>query len=78
MDVNQAMAKLCPSAAKGQRQVLNTRQRGLVIPKLEKAREEFELYIGGKVQWEVQAAQDDSAKEDSAKGHYSMGGGDDY
>ncbi len=55
MDVIQAMLKLCPSATKGQKQhSLNTRQRGLNIPSLDLARAEFELYIGGTVQWDVE------------------------
>ena len=41
---------------------MNSRQRGLFIPVLDVARSEFELYIGGTVQWDVEAAQDDDAQ----------------
>ncbi len=73
VDVIQAMGKLCPSAKKGQQKLFNTRQRGLFIPTLELARSEFELYIGGKVQWDVE-----SAHEDNAHGHDSTDGDDDF
>lgn len=53
MDLMQVMAKMCPSAQKYQKQQgFGSRQRGLTIPALEQARAEFELYIGGTVQWE--------------------------
>ncbi len=72
MDVIQAMGKLCPSATKGQKQnTLNTRQRGLLIPALDLARAEFELYIGGTVQWEPE-------QEQEAPGHGLTDGDDGF
>ena len=59
VDVMQAMATLCPSATKGQRQASSIRQRGLIIPPLETARAAFEVYIGGTLQWDAEAAQED-------------------
>lgn len=35
-----------------QQQSGNSRHRGLALPPLERARIEFETYIGGSVQWE--------------------------
>ncbi len=71
VDVIQAMAKMCPSATKGQKVSFSVRQRGLVIPALELARAEFELYIGGKVQWDIEAE-----PEDNAQGHGCTDGDD--
>ena len=51
-DVNREMAKLCPSAAKDQKQDSFGRHRGFSLPGLPQARTEFEMYIGGSVSWE--------------------------
>lgn len=64
MDVMQAMSKLCPSAKKGQKQEMSSRQRGLHIPTLEVARSEFEVYIGGMVQWDEVQDDDDTEQAD--------------
>lgn len=73
VEVIQAVLKMCPSARKGQKQVLGTRQRGLFIPDLELARSEFERYIGGAVQWDADADQQDNAQD-----HDGTDGGDVY
>lgn len=46
------LKKLCPSATKGQKQEALGRHRGLHLPDLQTARQEFEQYIGGAVAWE--------------------------
>ena len=51
IEVVQALMKLCPSAAKRQQQTGLLRQRGITLPSLERARAEFEQYIGGTVNW---------------------------
>lgn len=51
IEVVQALLKLCPGARKKQVQLNYARQRGLSLPPLAQAREEFEQYIGGKVTW---------------------------
>ena len=45
------MKSLCPSAKKSQKQIGHERRRGLALPSLQQARDEFEEYIGGPVQW---------------------------
>ncbi len=50
-NVVQDMKKLCPSAEQKQKQIHNSRHRGLLLPDLHRARDEFEKYIGGEVQW---------------------------
>jgi hypothetical protein len=47
-----AINKLCPSAKRDQRLEGVNRRRGFVLPPLEKAREDFEKYIGDRVEWE--------------------------
>jgi hypothetical protein len=51
IDLIRAMHKLCPSSHKKQRKTDFGRQRGLALPSLERAREEFERYIGGAIEW---------------------------
>ena len=46
------MTKLCPSVSKVQRQDSLERRRGLSLPDIQTARQEFEQYIGGLVLWE--------------------------
>lgn len=53
IEVVQAMAKMCPSARKAQRQNQLNRQRGLTVPPLSAARAEFDQYIGGQVIWDA-------------------------
>ena len=58
-EVVQEMKKLCPSAEQWQKQVNNIRNRGFILPDLEKARAEFEAYLDGPVDW-----MDDQESED--------------
>lgn len=51
IDVQREMAQLCPSASKHQQGLRLDRSRGLMLPSLYQARQEFEYYIGGKVEW---------------------------
>lgn len=51
-DIIDAIKMLCPSVVNKQQQSGNSRHRGLALPPLERARIEFETYIGGSVQWE--------------------------
>ncbi|MDP3818296.1 MAG: DUF5906 domain-containing protein [Methylotenera sp.] len=51
-DIVDAIKMLCPSVVNKQQQNGNSRHRGLALPPLERARIEFETYIGGSVQWE--------------------------
>jgi hypothetical protein len=51
IDVLREMAQLCPSATKHQQGSRLGRNRGLKLPSLDQARLEFELYIGGKIEW---------------------------
>ena len=51
IDLIKAMHKLCPSSHKKQRKTNFGRQRGLALPSLERAREEFDQYIGGAIEW---------------------------
>jgi hypothetical protein len=54
-----ALAKLCPSAISDRIKTNNTGQvRGYQLPSLEVARREFDLVIGGKVDWGVAEAQE--------------------
>ena len=50
-DIVSTLTKICPSITKGQETTGGFRRRGLWVPKLHIAREEFEAYIGGKVSW---------------------------
>lgn len=50
-DLVSTMSKLCPSARKKQQKEDYKRKRGLGLPSLQKARAEFEDYIGGEVPW---------------------------
>ena len=50
-DIVSTLTKLCPSIAKEQKSVGGIRRRGLGLPKLHVAREEFEAYIGGSLSW---------------------------
>lgn len=47
------MSKICPSARREQSMEGNHRRRGYLLPSVEVAREEFEKYIGDRVEWEV-------------------------
>jgi|GEM_PF-354677 len=50
--ISQALQKLCPSAKQHQQQVqFGGRHRGYLLPPLQQARDEFEKYIGGVVEW---------------------------
>jgi hypothetical protein len=51
IDVQREMAQLCPSASKHQLGTRLGRNRGLKLPCLDQARQEFERYIGGAVDW---------------------------
>ena len=51
IDVQREMAQLCPSASKHQQGSRFGRNRGLKLPDLDQARQEFEQYLGGKVEW---------------------------
>lgn len=51
IDVQREMAQLCPGATKHQLGTRLGRNRGLKLPCLDQARQEFEQYIGGKVDW---------------------------
>lgn len=51
IDVQREMAQLCPGASKHQQSTPLGRSRGLQLPVLDQARQEFERYIGGKVDW---------------------------
>ncbi len=51
IDVQREMAQLCPGASKHQQSTSLGRSRGLQLPVLDQARQEFERYIGGKVDW---------------------------
>lgn len=66
-DVVQALLKLCPSAAKKQKQDNLGRHRGLSFPPLQQARAEFEQYIGGAINWDSDDASGDSVP-DAANG----------
>ena len=50
-DIVSTLTKICPSITKGQETKGGFRRRGLWVPKLHVAREEFDTYIGGKVSW---------------------------
>jgi len=50
-DIVDSIKKLCPSAVNKQSQSGKVRHRGLTLPSLEKARKEFETYIGDSVPW---------------------------
>ena len=50
-DVIKAITTVCPSAKGVQKQENNVRRRGLSLPLLQVAREEFESYLGGSVSW---------------------------
>ena len=50
-DIVNTLTKICPSITRGQKTVYSGRRRGLCVPKLHVAREEFDTYIGGKVSW---------------------------
>ena len=50
-DIVSTLTKICPSITKGQETTGGFRRRGLWVPKLHVAREEFDTYIGGKVSW---------------------------
>jgi hypothetical protein len=51
-DVVKQLLKLCPGITQAQRRLSSgDRPRGLVLPSLEVARQEFELYMGGEVPW---------------------------
>jgi len=52
IDVNKALNKLCPSAPKKQLQAQYQKKRGFALPSLEQARQEFESYIGGAINWQ--------------------------
>ena len=47
------MSKLCPSARREQSMEGKNRRRGYILPTVEAAREDFEKYIGDRVEWEV-------------------------
>ena len=51
-EVVKAVARMCPSATKGQKQDSLSRGRGLFLPSLDVARSEFEVYLGGAVAWD--------------------------
>ena len=51
IEFNAAMRELCPSAKKVQRKGQYSRQRGLALPPLDQCREEFEAYLGSKIDW---------------------------
>jgi hypothetical protein len=51
IDVLREMVQLCPGATKHQLGSRSGRNRGLKLPCLEQARQEFERYIGGRVEW---------------------------
>jgi hypothetical protein len=51
-DLIRTMRDICPSAQQDQRRISKYhRTRGLALPPLEVAREEFEQYIGGSIEW---------------------------
>lgn len=50
-DIVDSIKRLCPSAINKQSQSGKVRHRGLGLPTLEKARQEFETYIGDSVPW---------------------------
>ena len=51
-DVVKHLLKVCPSVVQDQRRLPSgDRPRGLVLPSLEVARQEFEEYMGGPLQW---------------------------
>ncbi len=67
-DINQVFLKMCPVGERVQRKVNNIRRRGFALPTLEVCRDEFEQYIGGKIDWELtEDATDDKQEEDSEK-----------
>ena len=47
----QIIQLVCPSVRLDQRRVEGHRQRGLVLPRLDVARTEFEAWIGGPIEW---------------------------
>lgn len=51
-EVVKAVLKMCPSAARGQKQDNLNRARGLVLPERDVARTEFAQFIGGDVNWD--------------------------
>ena len=51
-DVVAFMSKMCPSANREQGMEGSHRRRGYVLPTLKIARENFEKYIGDKIEWE--------------------------
>jgi len=50
-DIVKALKKLCPSAVPDQKETGLGRKRGLELPPLEKARSDFDRYIGAAVTW---------------------------
>ena len=50
-DIVDSIKRLCPSAVNKQSQSGKVRHRGLGLPTLEQARQEFETYIGDSVPW---------------------------
>jgi len=60
LEVVKEMKKLCPSAMQKQKQTKGDRHRGLSLPSLQQARDEFERYIGAEVPWsEVRESDED-------------------
>ncbi len=52
VEVVAIMKRMCPSVTNDQKQTTLGRHRGLNLPDLQTARQEFEKYIGGAVPWE--------------------------
>jgi hypothetical protein len=50
-DLKQQLAKMCRSAMPARRQQGSKQARGIDLPSLQAARNEFEIYIGGPIQW---------------------------
>jgi len=59
-EVQQAIAKFCPSAEAKQRKENGRRKRGIALPELSVARSEFEQYIGGEIVWIEDELEDES------------------
>lgn len=50
-DVAENLRQICPSAAPDRRMSGSKRSSGYILPDLSIAREEFEVYLGGSIQW---------------------------
>lgn len=65
--IAQALQKLCPGAKQHQQQVhFSGRHRGYLLPSLQQARDEFEKYIGGAVEWPEECPPHAPLGDDSA------------